>query len=132
MPALATNRFGKKIGEFRWVYKREALMEYFNEVFEEPERMAALYRSMKPIYNEKQRVDGYAVDVQGEDEFFATSGLKNGDVFKSVNSLRMTSQSRAEYMIKEFVQNRLDTIVLDIEREGKGENAAECPMPIRC
>jgi len=35
--------------------------------------------------------------------------------------MSMTSQSRAEYFINEFVKNRVNGFVLDIERGGKKE-----------
>jgi len=46
-------------------------------------------------------------------------GLQHGDVVRKVNSMRMTSQRRAEYFIGEFVQGRLGAVVLDIERNGQ-------------
>jgi hypothetical protein len=35
-----------------------------------------------------------------------------------VNSMHMTSQSRAEFFLGEFVKERLNAVVLDIERDG--------------
>ena len=32
--------------------------------------------------------------------------------------MKMTKQERAEYFIREFVQDRLNAVVLDIERNG--------------
>ncbi len=46
-------------------------------------------------------------------------GLRDGDVVRKVNSMRMTSQRRAEYFIGEFVQDRLGAVVIDVERDGQ-------------
>jgi len=112
---LEVNRFGKRVGESRWVLKRDALMDYYDELREDPERIAALYVSMKPDYQEGA-VAGYHVNITGEDDFFSAVGLKEGDTVRKVNSMKMTSQSRAEYFIGEFVKGRLSAVVLDVER----------------
>lgn len=119
-PALETSRFGKRVGETRWVFQRDRLMDYYNELLEDPERLASLYLSMKPDYREGD-IEGYYVDMEGEEEFFETVGLRSGDVVRRVNSMNMINQSRAEYFIKEFVKGRLSAVVLDIEREGNEE-----------
>jgi type II secretion system protein C len=117
---LETCRFGKRVGEARWVFSDEALRAYYRELLDDPERLAALYLSMKPDYAE-EGIDGYYLDVEGEADFFQDIGLQNGDVIRRVNSLKMTSQNRAEYFISEFAKSRLGAVVLDIEREGRPE-----------
>ena len=63
---------------------------------------------------------GYRLNTSlGEKEFYTQVGLQDGDVVRRVNSMRMTSQRRAEYFIGEFVQNRLGAVVIDIERNGQ-------------
>jgi type II secretion system protein C len=119
-PALETNRFGKRVGFNRWVYSRDALMGYYQQLLDDPERIAALYLSLKPDYKNEQ-ISGYRFEPEGEDEFFRTIGMMPGDVVRKVNSMNMTSQKRAEYFISEFVKNRLNAFVFDIEREGKPE-----------
>ena len=115
---LEVNRFGKRVGENRWVLSRDALMKYYEELLEDPERLASLYVSMKPDYKDKA-IAGYNIDIEGEKDFFAASGLQNGDVMRKVNSMNMVSQARAEYFIGEFVKNRVNALVLDIERDGQ-------------
>lgn len=117
---LDHSRFGGRVGYNRWVFKRDALMGYYQELLDDPERIAALFVSLKPNYQEDQ-IAGYELAPVGERSFFDAIGLKEGDVIRKVNSMNMTSQKRAEYFIGEFVQNRLNAFVLDIEREGKPE-----------
>lgn len=116
LPALEENRFGKRVGENRWVLSRDALMSYYKELTDDPERLAAVYVSMKPDYDQG-KIGGYLVDIEGEKDFFHAAGLRNGDVVRKVNSMKMTSQKRAEYFIGEFVKNRVNAIVLDVERD---------------
>lgn len=118
--ALETSRFGKRVGENRWVFRRDELMTYYREILDEPERIAALYISLQPDYQNNE-VAGYRLQPEGEQEFFGAVGLKEGDVVRRVNSMRMVSQRRAEYFIGEFLKNRVSALVLDIEREGKPE-----------
>ena len=118
LPALEVNRFGKRVGEGRWVLNRVALMNYYREVMEDPERVASLYVSMKPDYKDGA-IAGYLVDPEGEKDFFRATGLQNGDIVRKVNSMNMVSQKRAEYFIGEFVQSRMSALVLDIERQGQ-------------
>jgi type II secretory pathway component PulC len=120
LPTLEENRFGKRVGEGRWVLSRDALMAYYREVMEDPERVAALYVSMKPDYKEGS-IAGYLVDPEGEQDFFKATGLQNGDIVRKVNSMNMISQRRAEYFIGEFVKNRVSALVIDIEREGQAK-----------
>jgi type II secretory pathway component PulC len=119
-PSLEVNRFGKRVGEGRWVLSRDALMSYYREVMEDPERVASLYVSMKPDYKEGS-VAGYLVDPEGEQDFFKATGLQNGDIVRKVNSMNMISQRRAEYFISEFVKNRVSALVIDIERDGQAK-----------
>jgi type II secretory pathway component PulC len=120
LPSLEVNRFGKRVGEGRWVLSRDALMNYYREVMDDPERVASLYVSMKPDYREGV-ISGYLVDPEGEQDFFRATGLQNGDIVRKVNSMNMISQKRAEYFIGEFAKNRVSALVIDIEREGQAK-----------
>jgi type II secretory pathway component PulC len=112
------NRFGKRVGDKRWVLKRAELMSYYSELLNNTDRLAKIYESLKPVY-EGQNIAGYNLDIEGEAEIFGAIGLKQGDIIRQVNSLPMTSQLRAEYFLNEFVKNRVNGFVIDIEREGK-------------
>jgi type II secretory pathway component PulC len=118
---LETSRFGDRVGTNRWVISRDSLLGYYRELLDDPERIAALYMSLKPDYKEDNAIGGYVLDVEGEGDFFKSIGLAEGDVIRKVNSMNMTSQKRAEYFIGEFVKNRVNAFVLDIEREGRKE-----------
>jgi len=112
-----TDKFGgKRIGENRWVFKRQSLLDYYSELMDEPERLVAVFDSLKPLYDENRRITGYHLGVEGEGKFFDAVGLRQGDVVRSVNSMKMTSRHRAEYFIKEFVADRANAFILDIER----------------
>ncbi len=113
-------RFGNRVGEHRWVLKREALLDYYQELLEHTDRLAKVFESLKPIYQNAQ-IAGYCLDIEGEASMFAGFGLEQGDVIRKLNSMPMISQSRAEYFISEFLQNRVSGFVLDIERKGKPE-----------
>ena len=114
------NKFGKRVGDRRWVLKRSEILNYYSELLNNTERLAKVYESLKPVY-EGQNIAGYHLDIEGEGEMFAAFGLQQGDIVRQVNSMSMTSQSRAEYFINEFVKNRVNGFVLDIERGGKKE-----------
>ncbi|HMO49784.1 MAG TPA: hypothetical protein PKE26_02205 [Kiritimatiellia bacterium] len=118
---LESNRFGQRIGETRWVIQRQALVDYYYELLDQPERIAAIYMSMKPDYNPDGDIRGYQLDFEGEKEFFESVGLREGDKIRRVNSMNMTSQARAEYFIGEFMQERLGAVVIDVERDGEIE-----------
>jgi len=118
---LESNRFGKRIGEKRWVIDKEAIVGYYQELLDNPERIAAVYMSMKPDFDDEGEVEGFTLQKEGEKDFFDSVGLLEGDTIRKVNSMRMTSQKRAEYFIGEFMKERLGAVVLDIEREGKPE-----------
>jgi type II secretory pathway component PulC len=114
------NRFGKRVGDKRWVLMRSELMSYYKEVFNNTDRLAKVYDSLKPVY-QGNNIAGYTLMVEGEGEMFTALGLQQGDVIRQVNSMPMTSQTRAEYFIGEFVKNRVNGFVLDIERSGRKE-----------
>ena len=114
---LSTSRFGKRIAENRWVISREALMQYYDELRKDPERVLQLFDSLKPDYNPQQQITGYHLGMEGEKELFQAIGMQDGDVVRQVNSINMTSQKRAEYLIGEFLQNRISALVFDIERD---------------
>jgi hypothetical protein len=117
-----TDKFGgKQIGESRWVFSREKLLEYYKSLRDEPDRLVKVFDSLKPVYDGKTAggIGGYRLGVEGEGEFFKSVGLKEGDVVRSVNNMQMTSRRRAEYFIGEFVSDRANAFVLDVERGGK-------------
>lgn len=112
--------YGKQIGANRWVLQKNTLREYYKELLEDPERIAAIYMSMKPDLVD-DKVAGYLIDKEGEGGFFDAVGLSDGDIIRKVNSMDMTSQRRGEYFLSEFIQDRLGAVVIDIERDGKPE-----------
>jgi type II secretory pathway component PulC len=119
---ISTNRFGAQVGETRWEVSRDAVMEYYQEMMDNPERLVGLFNALEPDYGADDRIEGYRVNTErGEAEFFDEVGIRQGDVVRRVNSLHMTSQKRAEYFIGEFVKGDLGAVVLDIEREGRPE-----------
>ena len=113
-------RFGKRTGERRWVLERSEVLRYYQELLNNPDRLAKVFESLKPVY-QTGKIAGYSLDVEGEGEVFRAFGLKQGDVIRQVNSMPMISQSRAEYFINELVKNRVNGFVIDIEREAKPE-----------
>lgn len=119
LPALETHRFGRRIGDNRWIMERDELLRYADEVQDNPERMAALLLAMQPDYNELDEVVGFVLEKLGEDELYVAAGFQDGDIVRQVNSMPMTSPARAQYFISEFIQGRLDAVVLDIERDGQ-------------
>lgn len=110
---------GKRVGEARWVFEREKLIGYYKELMSEPERLVKLFDSLKPLYTDNGKIEGYELEIFGEEKFFDSAGLKAGDVVRSVNSIEMTNRRRAEYLISEFVNDRVNVVVMDIERDGK-------------
>jgi hypothetical protein len=117
-----TTRFGKLLKENSWMLERGKLMDYYYELMDEPERMLDVFDSFEPIYTGKgKKIEGYRITVRGEDKFFKEIGLKEGDVIRKVNSLKMTNRRRAEFFIKQVVANKLSAVVIDLERDGKPE-----------
>jgi len=117
-PALDQNRYGKMFAENRWVLQREKLMEYYQEVTQEPEQLLRLFDSFRPDRDaaNQGKVKGYNLQFQGTQEFLSDMGLQEGDTVRKVNSMNMTSQRRAEWFISEFVRGNIDAFVLDVER----------------
>ena len=117
---LETTRFGNRVGETRWEINKAAVLEYYREMMDNPERLAGLFNAMEPDRDTEGKVAGYRLNVAlGEKDFYTQVGLRDGDVVRKVNSMRMTSQRRAEYFIGEFVQDRLGAVVIDVERDGQ-------------
>lgn len=115
---LGTSRFGEQTQSDRWEFRREKLLEYYQEVLDDPQRLVAIFDSLKPLYDDNRRIHGYVLGVEGEKKFFDDVGLREGDIVRSVNSMPMTSRARAEYFISEFVADRANAFVIEIEREG--------------
>jgi type II secretory pathway component PulC len=112
---------GRQVGENRWVFEREKLMAYYADLMSEPERLVKVFDSFKPMYTTDGKIDGYEIEVFGEQPFFSSTGLEPGDKIRAVNSIQMTNRRRAEYLIAEFVKERVNVVVMDIERNGKSQ-----------
>ncbi len=110
---------GKRIGEHRWVFSRAKMMDYYDDLMKDPERLESLFDSMKPVWTDGNRIEGYVLGLEGEKPFFDAVGFHQGDVVRSVNGLNMTARTRAEYLIGQFAENRLNIIMIDIERGGE-------------
>jgi len=118
--ALKADKFGgKQLGENRWLFSREKLLEYYKELRDEPDRLVKVFDSFKPIYTDSGKISGYKIGIEGESEFFGSVGLSEGDVVRSVNSMQMSSRRHAEYMLSEFIADRANTFFFEIERENK-------------
>lgn len=112
----------RQIGENRWVFNRNRLIDYYRELMDEPERLVKVFDSLKPVYAADNRsITGYHLGVEGERAFFDAVGLREGDVVRTVNSVPMTNRRRAEFFIKEFVANRANAFVIDVERQGEAQ-----------
>ena len=96
-------------------------MDYAKPVTEDSIRMAQLFDSLKPIYDDRKRIQGYQLETQGEAEFFRDVGLKESDQVQKVNGMSMSNRRRAEFFISEFTNNRMNVFVLDIERNGQNQ-----------
>ena len=112
-------RFGEQTGDGVWTLQKQALQGYYEELLDEPERLLQVFDSMRPLYAEDGKsIEGYQLQAVGEQEFFDAVGIREGDVVRKVNALPMTNRGRAEFFIRQVVQDRVSAIVVDIEREG--------------
>jgi len=122
MPAVSggTNKFGcVKTQENRWKFSRKPLLDYYQELLDEPDRMVAVFDTMKPVRDEGNKITGYVVGIEGEREFFDAVGLRQGDIVRAVNSLPMTNRRRAEAFIDQFLKDQMNAVVLEVERGGQ-------------
>jgi type II secretory pathway component PulC len=94
-------------------------MDYYQELLDEPERMVAVFDTMKPVRDERNKITGYVVGIEGEKDFFEAVGLRQGDIVRSVNSIPMTNRKRAEFLIDEFIKDNMSAVVMDVERGGQ-------------
>ena len=116
----AGDRFGiRRVGERRWAFERSAVLGYYQELRDEPARLVQVFDSMVPVYGPDGKITGYRVTILGERELFEAAGLHEGDVVRRANSIDMISRNRAEYLINEFIHNRANIFILDVERAGK-------------
>lgn len=115
-----SNRFGgTQVGDNRWVFNRQALLDYYQELRDEPERLLKVFDSLKPVYDNNHRISGYRLGIDGEREFFDATGLKEGDVVRAVNSMEMRNRRRAEFLIGQFVTGHANAFVFDVDRDGE-------------
>ena len=114
------NRFGLQHEEDGiWRMDRQALMGYYEELLDEPERLLQVFDSMQPLYTETGTIEGYRVEPVGEQAFFEAVGFREGDTVRSVNALPMTNRRRAEFFIRQVVEKDMSAIVIDLERDGE-------------
>ena len=104
-----------------WNFSRGIVMDYYNELLARPERLVKVFDSLAPVYNDKAKIEGYRVDIQGEKDFFKAIGFKQGDIVRSVNGIDMTNRRRAENLIRRYAADDLDFIVIELDRDGKRE-----------
>lgn len=117
LPALETTRFGKRVAENQWVIQREAVQAYVRELIENPARAISLYSSFEAAPPETEDgLAGFRLQKRGEHDFFRAMGLTDGMVIRAVNSMEMSSQARAEFMVRAFMRGDLGAVVLDVDQ----------------
>jgi hypothetical protein len=116
---LSRGQFGVQVQENRWLFERRKVLEYYNSVLEDADRLVALFDSLKPLYDDTRKITGYILIPEGEKEFFKEVGLQEGDVIRKVNSMPMMNRRVAEGFIRDFGDNQLTAAVLEIERGGE-------------
>jgi hypothetical protein len=120
LPVLETTAFGKRVAENQWVLDRVKVKQYAYDIANSPIRAANLYRSFDQVADEEDQEEaGFRLRMKGERDFFADLGLTDQDVIRKVNSMRMKNTRRAEYLISEFMKDRMGMVVLDVERNGE-------------
>ncbi len=107
---------GRQIEEHRWEFSREALMDYYRELMENPDRLVTVFDSLEPNYTSEGKIDGYRLNVLGEAEFFKSVGFNQDDIVRVVNGVEMTNRRRAESFIRRVVEDGLDTLVIEYDR----------------
>jgi hypothetical protein len=122
LPALETSRFGKRISENQWVIERQEVFRYAEEIMGNPLRATRLFHSFSQVAaadaGPESDDSGFRLGMKGEQDFFRDLGLRDGDIIRKVNSMNMRNQTRAEYLVREFMRSRMSAVVLDVEREG--------------
>ena len=73
---------------------------------------------MKPVYTADGWIEGYKLGIEGERDFFDAMGLKEGDIVRQVNNVKMSNRKRAEFFVTQFVENEATAFALDVERAG--------------
>lgn len=99
-------------------------MDYYNEIKDREERYSAVFDTLAPLYytdeaDGKEKIEGYRVDICGEEEFFKAIGFHQGDVIREVNGIKMTNRYAAEALIGRFISNDLDFVHVKLERDGE-------------
>jgi len=107
-----------------WTFRRDDLMDYYEEVRRRPERLEAVFDTLAPIWYEdetdgRQKIEGYRVEPCGEELFFAAVGLREGDVVREVNGIRMDNRFAAEELIRRFAAGDLTFAHIRMERNGE-------------
>jgi type II secretory pathway component PulC len=100
------------------------MMAYFNEIKVRPERIGAVFDTLAPVWytdenDGKQKIEGYRVEICGEEDFFKAVGFKEGDIVREVNGIRMTNRYAAEELIRRFVYGDLHFAHIKMERDGE-------------
>ena len=115
---------GAEVAPGSWKFRRGDMMAYFNEIKVRPERIGAVFDTLAPVWytdenDGKQKIEGYRVEICGEEDFFKAVGFKEGDIVREVNGIRMTNRYAAEELIRRFVYGDLHFAHIKMERDGE-------------
>lgn len=115
---------GRETSPGTWQFSRADVMDYFNEVKDRPERFEALFDTLAPIWytdeeDGRRKIEGYRVEICGEEDFFRAVGFKEGDIVREVNGIQMTNRYAAEELIRRFVNDDLSFAHIKMERNGE-------------
>lgn len=111
----------KPMGAFRRGLNREKALEYVDEVFSDLPALAQYSTGLKPVYMEDQ-LQGYELGGSLPQDMFQATGLRSGDIIRTLNSMDLDSHMPVNYLYKELVGNRLRYLVLGVDRAGSRTN----------
>jgi len=108
---------GRTPGYERRELSRDKVMKWYSDLTAEPARLVKLYDSFEPIHA-NGAVTGHTLKIKGEEAFLRDVGLEERDIIRRVNFTPMTSRAAAEHYIGEVLENNLDTLTIEVERDG--------------
>jgi type II secretory pathway component PulC len=108
-PINQTNRFD---------LTRAPVVSFGESIQADSARKQRLAESFIPSLNAEDQIIGFRVSDRCEPELSARFGLQTGDILLKINSIRITRSRRLEYLADEFMKNRANIFILDLNRDG--------------
>jgi hypothetical protein len=103
----------------RFIIDRAPIVATCNDIQQDTTRLQSVAAAFALAHDSENRIVGFQVSVQAESDLATKLGLQDGDILLKINDMHVIKRSRLEQFAKDFIDNKANAFVIELDRRGK-------------